>query len=71
MKTHKLCGAPRSLYGARIRGGFLATRVKRETLENYETEPGRLTRRFTLHDASLGGPMHAAAHNVNRRHIER
>jgi hypothetical protein len=44
----------------------LVTRVKRETLENYETEPGRLTRRFTLHDASLGGHMDAAAHNVNQ-----
>ena len=43
----------------------LVTRVKRETLGNYETEPGRLTRRFTLHDASLDGHMDAAAHNVN------
>src|ERR1051325_3668953 len=34
------------------RGGFVVTRVKRETLEKYETEPGPLSR-FTLHDASL------------------
>jgi antitoxin PrlF len=45
----------------------MATRVKRETLGNDETEPGRSTRRFTLHDASLRGHMHAAAHNVKVR----
>jgi hypothetical protein len=44
----------------------LVTRVKRETLENYETEPGPLGR-FTLHDASLRAHMSAAVHNVNLR----
>ena len=43
----------------------LVTRVKWETLGNYEAEPGRLTRLFTLHDASLRAHMHAAVHNVN------
>jgi hypothetical protein len=32
---------------------------------NYEAEPGRLTRLFTLHDASLRAHMDAAVHNVN------
>lgn len=44
------------------------TRVNWETLGViYEAEPGRLTRPFTLHDASLSAHMHAAVHNVNLR----
>jgi len=34
-------------------GGCLLTRVKRESLGKYEAEPRRLSRLFTLHDASL------------------
>jgi hypothetical protein len=37
----------------------LLTRVKRESLGKYEAEPRRLTRLFTLHDASLEGHVGA------------
>jgi hypothetical protein len=43
----------------------LLTRVKRESLGKYEAEPRRLSRLFTLHDASLEAHMDAAVHNVN------
>jgi len=42
----------------------LVTRVKRETLGKLR-DGAWAKGRFTLHDASLGGHMDAAAHNVN------
>jgi hypothetical protein len=43
-------GTPSKYY---FDGNPLLTRVKRESLGKYEAEPRRLTRLFTLHDASL------------------
>ena len=45
-------GTPSKYY---FDGNPLLTRVKRESLGKYEAEPRRLTRLFTLHDASLEG----------------
>jgi len=46
-------------------GNPLLTRVKRESLGKYEAEPRRLTRLFTLHDASLDGHVGAERLKVN------
>src|SRR5215210_3488726 len=53
MVTHLYRAAPpRSRNGARKRGGFLPTRVKREDSQKYETEPA-LRGRSRCNDVSL------------------
>ena len=42
----------------------MPTRVKRESLEIDEAEPGRIARLFTLHDASLEAQVDAAPQKV-------
>ena len=59
-----MCG-DRAAGTARETRRVLLTRVKRESLGKYEAEPRRLTRLFTLHDASLEGHVGAERLKVN------
>jgi len=61
-----MCGA-RAAGMARETRRVLLTRVKRESLGIDEAEPGRLTRLFTLHDASPEGHVGAKRLKVNQR----